>query len=185
MNKSRKSEMEIRSEKSLHVVFKVICFSGVIAASIWCCYQFSKNEDSSELLFKTFLEDEDSVYPDLTIGIPHQLNDTAVRKILGNDIDVSMYRRYLGGSFWDDRLPNIKVEDISVKLEESLIWKCVVNLERTANAGCLNFETIITKYFFGLEVHTFRFPPKKCFVIHIKFAGVSVTLVFDKIITIA
>ena len=137
--------MEIRSEKSLHVVFKVICLSGVIAASIWCCYKFSKNEDSSELLFKTFLEDEESIYPDLTIAIPHQLNDTAIRKTLGNDIGASMYMKYLSGGYWDDRMPNIRLDDISVKLEDNLISKCV----RTTKTDCQNFETTITKYYYG------------------------------------
>ena len=92
--------METNRQNCLQNVFKVICVSGVLATTVWCFYEFAKNEDTTEVKFKRFLEDEDSIYPDISIMIPHQLNDRKIRKILGNDFNTSMYRRYLFGAYF-------------------------------------------------------------------------------------
>ena len=50
-----------------------------LALIIWCCYEFNKNEDVCEVLFKTFHEDRDSIYPEITFGVQNRFNETALK----------------------------------------------------------------------------------------------------------
>ena len=104
--------MQSKERNIFNLVFQIICLFGTITATLWCCYEFSKNEDICEVLFKKLLEDDETVYPDLTIGFPHQLNDTALRIQFGEEINPSLFRTFLQGGHWDDRMLNIKFDDV-------------------------------------------------------------------------
>ena len=65
--------------KVLHNAFKLVCVLTTLSLVIWCCYEFNKNEDVCEVLFKVFHEDEDSIYPELYFGTLNRFNETALR----------------------------------------------------------------------------------------------------------
>ena len=141
----------------LVVLFRIVCVSGAISTTIWCWYEYSKNEDMCEVFFKKFLEDDESVYPDITIMFPHQFNETAIQKHFGNNINSSSVRKILQGEEWDDRIMDIKLEDISGKLHDYLNWNCILS---SFYESCNEVEEILTTYLFGMEAHTFRFSRK-------------------------
>ena len=66
--------------KFIHSLFELVCILATIALVFWCCYEFSKDEDVCEVLFKKFHEDEDSIYPDLTFALPNRFNETALKE---------------------------------------------------------------------------------------------------------
>ena len=59
--------------------FRLACILTTLSLVIWCGYEFSKNEDVCEVLFKTFHQDEDSVYPDMIFGLPNRFNESFLR----------------------------------------------------------------------------------------------------------
>ena len=63
----------------LHNVFKLICILTTLSLVVWCAYEFNKNEDICEVSFKGFLEDKESVYPDLIFGVQNRFNETVLR----------------------------------------------------------------------------------------------------------
>ena len=150
--------MQFEKGNFLDVLLKMFCLSATIGTTLWCCYEFSKNEDMCEVIFKSFLQDDDSVYPDLTIMIPHQVNDTALRMNFGEGIDASVFRNFLQGSYWNDQLLNIRFADINLQLEDYVKATCV---KSSFFEDCREIETIISEYSFGLESHTFRFARDK------------------------
>ena len=79
----------------LHTVFKLICILTTLALVIWCAYEFNENEDISEIIFKTFHEDKDSIYPELTVGVLNRFNETALREYDKGFNGVN-YRKYFG-----------------------------------------------------------------------------------------
>ena len=62
--------------KALHYAFKLICVLTTLSLIIWCGYEFSKDEDVCEVVFKRFYEEKESIYPDLIIGISNEFNES-------------------------------------------------------------------------------------------------------------
>ena len=70
----------IRGGDALHKVFKFLCILTTLSLVIWCGYEFNKNEDICEILFKAFHEDKHSIYPELTFAVPNRFNETALKE---------------------------------------------------------------------------------------------------------
>ena len=64
-------------------IYKTFCLIGAIITASWCCFEYSKNEDICDVYFKRFLEDEESVYPEMTIVVPQQFNETKLQTLFG------------------------------------------------------------------------------------------------------
>merc|ERR1712020_694834 len=93
-------KMHLTVWKFSHNFFTLLCILSTIALVIWCCYEFSKNEDVCEILFKKFQEDEDSRFPELTFGLPNRFNEIALRKHNQN-FNENNYRHFVaGGEYW-------------------------------------------------------------------------------------
>ena len=45
-------------------IFKCVCILSALAMTIYCCYEFSKNEDFTTLSKRDFNEDETIPYPE-------------------------------------------------------------------------------------------------------------------------
>ena len=140
----------------LDLSFKVFCLLAAIASVSWCCYEYSKNEDMCEVYFKRFLEDDESEYPDLTIVLPQQLNETKLEKIFGKNMTSSRFRKILVGEDWDDRILNTQMEDVSLNLEDYMFSHCVWS---SIYEPCEKLNHFIMFLDSGQIV--IRFPPKK------------------------
>ena len=150
----------MNSKNKLHfeVVFKIFCISGAIATTVWCCYEFSKNEDICEVYYKAFLEDNQSIYPDLTLMIPYQLNETAFRNS-GVAMNTSTFKKILRGDYWDDEILDVSLEDTSLKLDNYMISSCIL---ASQHEPCTPIEAITNTMFVGgIRSHAFHLPRDK------------------------
>ena len=59
--------MELNSEKGFLAAFKLICVTAAIAMTILCLYDYSRNEDISEVSFAYFNNEKESIYPQLAL----------------------------------------------------------------------------------------------------------------------
>ena len=116
--------MHIKGWKFLHNFFTLLCILATIALVIWCCYEFSKNEDVCEILFKNFQEDKDSLFPELTFGLPNRFNETALRKHNQNFNEIN-YRHFVaGGEYWDEALLDIDFKEVTMQIKDYQIETC-------------------------------------------------------------
>ena len=116
--------MSLTVWKFFHNFFTLLCILATIALAIWCCYEFSKNEDVCEILFKKFQEDEDSRFPELTFGLPNRLNETSLRKHNQN-FNENNYRQFLaGGTYWDDEMLNVDFKKVTMQFKDYQIETC-------------------------------------------------------------
>ena len=114
----------IGGNNALHSVFKLICILTTLALVIWCAYEFNKNEDISEIIFKTFHEDKDSIYPELTFGVLNRFNETALREYDKSFNEVN-YRTFLeGDQYWDDKMLDVGFEKVSMRMDDYIIETC-------------------------------------------------------------
>ena len=150
--------MNSKTKFHFEVVFKIFCICGAIATTVWCCYEFSKNEDMCEVYYKEFLEDNQSIYPDITVMIPYQLNETAFQNS-GVGMNISTFKQILRGDYWDDEMLDVSLEDASFKLENYMISSCILASQREP---CTPIEAITNTMFVGgIRSHAFHLPRDK------------------------
>ena len=160
--------------KLTHCCFNVLCILATISLVFWCLYEYSKNEDICEILFKRFHEDEESLYPDLTFCVADQFDEMKLKSYNENFTSLG-YRNFLAkGDPWDDRYLKVNFFDVTMKLEDHLIETCLRGADPTS--VCEKLETIKTSSMFGEKCYTFHFPKGK----PMAFAFIKInTSIFD------
>ena len=143
--------------KYAHNVFFALCFIAAFSAVVWCCYEFSRNEDVCEICYKQFNEDNQSIYPDLTLCIPHKFDEEKLDSYV-HGIDGLTYSKFLTGQYWYENMKNVNFEDVRMKLENYLLKTLLV--------------PDITHYILdeGIEIKTitnFSFPDSTCYTFHL------------------
>ena len=149
---------QIRQKIIINLLLKRILLLGAIISIIWCCYEYAKNEDMCEVNFRRFLENDERVYPDITVVLPMQLNETRLIQSFGKDINISFFRGILFGHYWDDRVLNVDLDDVIRPLSEYMISHCVWS---SFYQPCAKLQNMIAWHDFGLVYHTFRLPIEK------------------------
>ena len=147
--------------KFIHSLFELVCILATIALVFWCCYEFSKDEDVCEVLFKKFHEDQDSIYPDLTFALPNRFNETALKEY-DNGFNEMNYFDFLQNSFWDEKMFYIDFEKVSMRLEDFLIQACFYESSMDYySSKCKGNLIIKRRDYFGLAYFTLRSPSDK------------------------
>ena len=143
--------MQAKDWRSLHNFFKFACILTTIALIIWCCYEFNKNEDVCEVLFKTFHEDRDSIYPEITFGVINRFNKSALKAYDGSFNEHSYIDFLRGGAKWDEKMVDINFEEVSMKLKDYEIETCFRADAISYRDGICNNGSITIKRFDWLE----------------------------------
>ena len=147
--------MRLFNTENLVLIFHLLCLSAALSMTIYCAYEFSKNDDLSEVLHKRFNEDEEGIYPQITMCFANPyLNDKLVQ--YGEGINSTSYGQFLiGYSDWDDRMGQIQYENVTLDLNRYLIDIC---MQSTYSDKCLKINPIryVTSTGFGTA---------KCFTI--------------------
>ena len=100
----------------IDILFKVVCISGLLSTMMWSCYQYIKNEDACEVIFKKFQQDDKSFYPEIRIGFPHQINESALKLAFArDDMTQSKFRDIVQGADWDDKILGTVFDKFSIK----------------------------------------------------------------------
>ena len=107
----------IRS-KHFQNAFKFVCLTAAVSMIIYCTNDFLENNNISEVSFLRFNQDEESIYPQLTICLLNEFSllDDKLKQ-LGKGINTSSYIRFLKGEIWDNRMVGLDIEEITIKLK--------------------------------------------------------------------
>ena len=134
--------MQVKDWRSLHNFFKFSCILTTLALVIWCCYEFNKNEDVCEVLFKTFHEDQESIYPEITFGVINKFNETAL-KAYNEGFNKQNYIDFLqGGAQWDEKMLDIDFKKVSMKIKDYEIETCFLATAVAYRDGICNNSLI-------------------------------------------
>ena len=150
--------IQLKQQLILNIILKRILLLGAIISVIWCCYEYARNEDMCEVNFRKFLENDERVYPDITVMLPMQVNETKLKKSIGKDINASFLQDILHGYYWDDRILDVDLDDVALPLSEYMISHCVWY---SFYQPCTKLKQVISWQEFGIVYHTFRLPVKK------------------------
>ena len=142
--------------------FRFACILMTLSLVIWCCYEFSKDEDVCEVLFKAFHQDEDSIYPDLIFGLPNRFDGTALRTY-NESFNENNYRDFLlggdGRGNWDDKMLDIDFDKVSMRIKDYVVQTCFyATLKDREDGNCEDHIVMHQHNNFDYAVATLRFP---------------------------
>ena len=114
--------MNIKISAALHYISLIACTLGTILLGIQCLQKYLEDDDVSKTHHKNFhYGNSDSIYPSITICITNPFLEDELRKY-GNDINISSYVNFLQGNYWNDRMLDVHYDNVTVPLEDSLIF---------------------------------------------------------------
>ena len=90
----KNSQMEFISWKGAFAAFKIICVTSAISMTIYCSYDYSKNEDLSVVSFKEFNENEENLYPQLELCVYDYSTEVEVANESRHEIDLNSLEKY-------------------------------------------------------------------------------------------
>ena len=121
---------------------RCICFSAAIVLCAVCVIEYQMDEDLTEVSFKRFLEDDESIYPEITICISDAYLGDRLRTI-GNGINETTYEKFLKGELWDKRMLGIDYNNVTVHIEEFIKETCI---RKQIVGKCKPFKAAITPF---------------------------------------
>ena len=97
--------------------FLLICVITTVVLTIYCIYQYSRNEDVSQISFKQYHEDEDSIYPAVTLCFTDYLN----RSLFKDGFSEKEYKNFMKGNSGADEMWEIDYEDVIIDINEYIL----------------------------------------------------------------
>ena len=131
--------------------FQYFCIFVTLVAVSWCIWEFSNNDDITEISYKKYGEDDRSVYPDLTLCFDHFLNN---EKLLEMGTNESEYRKFLTGEEENQNLVQVDFENVSLQLKDHIIIGPFIRLTNSTKK-LENIQSPLTS------------PHSKCFTFHL------------------
>lgn len=133
-------------------LYIVCCNLVTISLTIYCIHRYIKNEDSTEVKYTDFNTDEDSIYPSMSFCLRDPFIEEKFNSY-GLSLNISSYRDFLKGEFWDERMLNIRYDEVTPSLSENILGGYV----RTHKNDKLEWKPYIYV--------SFRSAYQKCFAI--------------------
>ena len=108
--------------KTLAAIFQMLCILGAATTLLWCCWEYSKNEDVVEVKFRKYADAPESVYPDITLCFESPFIEEKL-KLYGEEISTAKYKYFLMGEYFDERMLKIDYETVSIQFDRYLLGK--------------------------------------------------------------
>ena len=145
--------------RKIKYVYFIFCLLATIGLSIYSIYRFWLNEDTTVVQVTRFLSSMDAIYPSLSFCVLPPFLEEKFDIYEDEKINMSSYRKFLEGEFWDERMLSIEYDNVTVSLEENLIKSMYKT--HSKNFGVMDWKA---EYFVS-----FRSPQRKCFTIKAPF----------------
>ena len=161
--------MNVQWNKIFTNFYVFCCIIATIALISNCFHNFLMDRDTSQILFKMYHRDNNSIYPsvslcfdwpflgDRLLGLEHGINATA-------------YHEFLSGKIWDDRYTDLKYDNVTINLESYLSSITIENINgQRKQYNYRNTEDEKINQLLALEVSS-KSSDEKCFTINIPYA---------------
>ena len=103
-------------------IFKSVCVLSALAMTIYCCYEFSKNDDFTTLSKRNFNEDETIPYPEFNFMLENFFPvEQELLKMQKNTSHVDYMFSLYRGDNWDNWMLSLDLEKVNSKTMEMVI----------------------------------------------------------------
>ena len=154
--------MELNSGKGLFAAFKLICVTAAIAMTILCSYDYSRNEDISEVSFTYFNNEKESIYPQLVLCNYDFSVEVELAKELGIELEQFSFARIYQGDEWNDIVLSLNMDKAQEKFKNNVIDTCIfsdLNIQPNQPQKCQGKGEVSTYVAMG---------GGKCLILHYK-----------------
>ena len=134
-------------------LFQFVCVIITVSIITYNIILYSEDEDLTEVSFKMYNQDEESIYPGITICIDKPFQASKLDKF-GEGINKTAYENFLRGRLWDDRMLQINFDSAIIDIKDYLIEACI---KRKFNGNCLKFHPRIDLFFEPSKFQCFGF----------------------------
>ena len=142
-----------RFDKLVLSLFQLVCVIITVSIITYNVILYSEDEDLTEVSFKMYNQDEESIYPGITICIDKPFKTIKLEEF-GEGINKTTYENFLRGRLWDDRMLNIDFDSVTIDIKDYLIEACI---KRKFNGNCLKFDPDIDTFFEPSKFQCFGF----------------------------
>lgn len=143
----------------------LICIIAVIIYAVINIRSYFQNEDLCEVSFKTFHNEEEDIYPSLTMCINTPFKNNESITFSDNTVNTSTYNSYLlGMGNVRQNLAGIQYKNVSIQLSDFIITAYATDKEFSSRGG-IPLRDHITEHNWGI----FFTGMMKCFTFNVPF----------------
>ena len=158
--------MECNCQQGVTRSFRLICVAGAIVASVWCLYVFVLDEDISLVSFKEFNDEDDGLYPSVTLCFAFPFLEEKLKNY-GDHITGTLYQKFLKGEYWDEKMLLIDYDSVTINFEEYV--KHISIFEETwVGKAFVSFRGALQKCFTVDSPSPSEFPLKKNKILYLQ-----------------
>ena len=105
------------AKNKLVAAYYTLCIFATLGMIVYCLVEYLKDKDVSSVDFKQFNEQEEYVYPTITLCFETQfLGDRLNNDKIG--LDEWSYSNFLNGEYWQDNFLEVDFDNVTPKIEE-------------------------------------------------------------------
>ena len=161
--------MKVFTWNQFHRIFHCMCLVITLGMASLCVLKFLKNENLSSLDYKKFHQNKsDHYYPSITLCVMNPFLSHKLKKY-GQDINISSYSYFLQGLYWDDRMPDVDYDNVTVSIFDNLE---TIGLGMHDGVGYRYYPPFTNPFRTGKIPNfyvSFRSPIRKCFTFDVPF----------------
>ena len=124
-------------------LFRFVCMMLTISFVTYNIILYSEDEDLTEVSFKMYNQDEESIYPGITLCVDKPFETYKLKKF-GKGINKTAYKQFIQGRLWDERMLKINLDSVVIDIKDYLIEACI---KSHFNGKCVKFDPEISSFF--------------------------------------
>ena len=111
--------LEDKFQEIIKIIFQSICLLSAIILLSWCYYKYTLDKDVSSLSYKFFNQDENSIFPSISICVVNPYIEEKLKRY-GGDVNSSSYAEYLMGRYWSENMTTIDHDIVNIDFQDFL-----------------------------------------------------------------
>ena len=149
--------------------YQLFCVLIALLLVMYNIFVYFKDEDVTEVTYKVYNEDEESIHPEITICVDSPWRHKQLNAY-GKGINKTTYEGFLRGRLWDDRMLDVDFDKVTIDIKDYLLDTCI---KQNFQGDCLTINPTIGLFFEPGFLY-------KCFSIH-NPPGINIVYVESKI----
>ena len=106
--------------------YLIACIVATFGFTVYCFYEYSRNEDASSITFKKYHEDRNNIYPAITLCFSEYLDP---EQFQNNETLMEDYRQFLKGTRWSEQLASLDYEQATLNISKYLYHTYITKFE--------------------------------------------------------
>ena len=113
--------MKMESWKSIRILTFILCLCATVGLSVYSISRYLENEDVTLVQISQYHSSVTKIYPSITICILPPFLVKEFERHKENGMNMSSYKEFLTGNYWDERMLGINYDNVTVPLEDKLL----------------------------------------------------------------